>query len=52
MKLKSFCTAKEIVTDWRNSPQNGRKIFPVNINKNIIVKDDELVGICDLVAII
>jgi hypothetical protein len=28
IKLKSFCTAKEIVTNSRDSSQNGRKSLP------------------------
>jgi hypothetical protein len=30
MKLKSFCTTKEMVTKLKNWPQNGRKSLPVN----------------------
>jgi hypothetical protein len=27
-KTTSFCTTKEMVTNWRGCPENGRKCFP------------------------
>jgi hypothetical protein len=35
MKLKSFCTIKEMVCNWRGCPQNGRKSLPaIHLTKN------------------
>jgi hypothetical protein len=28
MKLKSFCTKKEMGSKWSSTPQNGRKYLP------------------------
>jgi hypothetical protein len=37
MKLKSFCTTKEMVTRLKSSPQNGRKPWPALHLKNGLI---------------